>query len=83
MSKARKTIAEKLAELEAQEEKAQKAAENRQKKRKELQKQLELEKMKAMMKILEANGIKSENELKEMLERAKKIEINNYFTPTH
>ena len=70
-----RTISEQIADLEKSEERAKAAKKNRQAKMRELNKRLAEEKMKALVKILEENGIKTENELKVVLEKAKKYEM--------
>ena len=68
--------------LEKAEKKAQEEEKARKKKKKELKKALKQEKRNALVKILEENGISSENELKELLRKAKEKEELNKSTPT-
>ena len=69
-----RTITEQIADLERSEERAKAAKKNRQAKMRELNKRLAEEKRKALVKILNENGIETENELKKMLEKAKKYD---------
>ena len=69
-----RTITEQIADLERSEKRAKAAKKNRQAKMRELNKRLAEEKRKALVKILKENGIETENELKKMLEKAKKYD---------
>ena len=69
-----RTITEQIADLERSEKRAKAATKNRQAKIRELNKRLAEEKRKALVKILKENGIETENELKQMLEKAKKYD---------
>ena len=69
-----RTITEQIADLERSEKRAKAAKKNRQAKMRELNKRLAEEKRKALVKILKENGIETENELKQMLEKAKKYD---------
>ena len=69
-----RTITEQIADLERSEKRAKAAKKNRQAKMRELNKRLAEEKRKALVKILNENGIETENELKKMLEKAKKYD---------
>lgn len=70
-----RTVTEQIEDLKKAGERAEAAKKNRRKKMRELNKRLAEEKMKALVKILEENGIKTENELKVVLEKAKKYEM--------
>ena len=67
-----RTVTEQIEDLKKAGERAEAAKKNRRKKMRELNKRLADEKRKALVKILNENGIETENELKEMLEKAKK-----------
>ena len=67
-----RTVSEQIEDLKKAGERAEAAKKNRRKKMRELNKRLAEEKRKALVKILNENGIETENELKEMLEKAKK-----------
>ena len=72
-----RTVSEQIEDLKKAGERAEAAKKNRRKKMRELNKRLAEEKRKALVKILNENGIETENELKEMLEKAKKYEESN------
>lgn len=69
-----RTVTEQIEDLKKAGDRAEAAKKNRQAKMRELNKRLAEEKRKALVKILNENGIETENELKEMLEKAKKYE---------
>ena len=72
-----RTVTEQIEDLKKAGERAEAAKKNRRKKMRELNKRLAEEKRKALVKILNENGIETENELKEMLEKAKKYNEYN------
>ena len=69
-----RTVTEQIEDLKKAGDRAEAAKKKRREKMRELNKRLAEEKRKALVKILNENGIETENELKEMLDKAKKYE---------
>ena len=72
-----RTVSEQIEDLKKAGDRAEAAKKKRREKMRELNKRLADEKRKALVKILNENGIETENELKEMLEKAKKYDEYN------